>query len=213
MNQLVDQTIALYGKLGWKSYFAKIRFWDAPYLEVEKMVPKEGKIIEIGCGEGVFSNFLALSSKDRTVYGLDIDRTRISQADRGLKNTKFVHADAVNANVPPADVLVLFHVLHHLNSPADQEIVLSNCRGKVAKNGKMIIVEVEPKFSIKYLITLFTDHFLVPWLFEKRLYSPIYFRRSKDWVKILNSLGFTCKVKSAEEGMPFSHIILDCTKR
>lgn len=211
-NILVDKTIALYSNLGWKSLFAKIRMWDAPYLEVEKLLPKSGNIIDLGCGEGLFSNYIALASSKRKVFGVDIDKNRINQAQRGLKNTRFMYGDATRIKIPPADVVVMFHLLHHLESRSNQDKVLKDFAKKIKKNSKLIIVEVEPKMSIKYLAAWFTDHLLVPWLFEKKIYSPAFFRSSKDWQRLLKSLGFKCQIISAEKDYPFSHVILNCSK-
>lgn len=208
----VGQTIKLYSGLGWKSLFAKIRFWDAPYLELEALVPKTGKIIDLGCGDGIFANFLALASSGREVYGIEINKSRIKDANRGIKNTKFLHGDITQRDIPYADAVVLVHVLHHLSSFSEQEKMIRKCKSKLKKRGKLIIAEAEPKFSLKFFITWFTDHFLVPWVFESELYSPIFFRKGKGWKILLENLGFSCQVIAVEKRKPFTHIILDCCK-
>ena len=210
-DQAVRQTIALYKKVGWKSIFAKMRFWDAPYFEAENVIPKEGKIVELGCGEGFFSNFLAISSPKRNVVGVEIDKARVKDAQRGLNNTKFICQNALKAKIE-ASAIVCMHLLHHLNSREDQEFLLTNCYKSLPRNGKLVIIEVDPKFSFKYFITWFTDHFLVSWLFEKKIYSPIYFRRGTEWQRLLKKIGFSCKIAHVEKGKPFTHIMLTCQK-
>lgn len=209
----VDKTIALYCNLGWKSIFAKIRFWDAPYLEIERIVPKKGDILDLGCGEGLFSNFLAIASPGRKIFGIDVDKNRIRQADKGLKNTKFILGDVTKKSLPKADTIVMFHLLHHLNSYKDQEKVLKDAYRKINTGSSLIIVEAEPKFSLKFFSAWFTDHFLVPWIFEKKLYSPIFFRKSTNWKKLLKEVGFSSKVVPAEKNKPFSHIIIIAKKK
>lgn len=213
MRSNIQQTIELYHQASWKKLFAKIRFWDAPYIEVEKMVPTDGKIIDLGCGEGIFSNFLAISGPKRQIYGVDVDRIRINQADRGLKNTTFVWGDVTVKTVPQADVIIQFHLLHHLSSLEKQEELIEQCYKKLSPQGKLIIVEVAPKFSVKYLIAWFTDHFLVPWVFEKRFYSSIYFRKIDEWGKLLDATGFKYRVITAEKGKPFTNVIFECHKK
>lgn len=207
-----DKTIALYCNLGWKSLFAKIRFWDAPYLEIERIVPKKGNILDLGCGEGLFSNFLAITSPKRKIFGIDVDKNRIRQANRGLKNTKFVHGDVTKSGLPRADTIIMFHLLHHLKSYKDQEKILTDAYKNLKKKSKLIIVEAEPKLSIKFFFAWFTDHFLVPWIFERKFYSPIFFRSSSDWKLLLRKIGFSTKILPAEEKKPFSHIILVAKK-
>ncbi|KKQ96653.1 MAG: Methyltransferase type 12 [Candidatus Woesebacteria bacterium GW2011_GWA1_39_12] len=209
-KDLIDKTIGLYADAGWKRWFSRIRFWDAPYIEVEKLVPAKGTIVDLGCGEGIFTNYLGLAGSHRKVLGIEIDEERVGQADRGVKNVSFKRGNAVTASIPKCDCIVIFHLLHHLPSYSDQEKVLHKAKKALNKGGVLIIVEVDIKPSIKYLIAWFTDHFLVPWIFEKRLYSPIYFRKRKDWINLLNEMGFSVGARSAEAGMPFSHIIFTC---
>lgn len=211
-NKYVDKTIKLYANSGWKRWFAYIRFWDAPFIEVEKLLPREGIIIDVGCGEGLFSNFLAISSLGRKIIGVDIDKNRLQQARKGLVNTKYVFGDITKKEVNHADAIVMMHVLHHLTSYDQQKVFILNYFKILKRNGILVIVEVEPKFSFKFLLTWFTDHFLVPWLFEKKFYSPIYFRKSSEWRKLLINLGFSCSIISCEEGKPFTHVVISCQK-
>ncbi len=207
-KKYVEQTRVLYPN----DRFFYIRFWDAPFLELERIVPRHGKIIDLGCGEGIFANFLAITSRQRQLFGVEIDKNRLKKADRGLANTNFSVGDITRKDIPIADAIVLIHVLHHLNSFKQQEDLILKCRDKLKKGGRLIIAEVEPKWSFKYLLAWLTDHYLVPWIFEKKFYSPIFFRKSFEWLALLQQYGFESKAIPAEIGKPFPHVILDCTK-
>lgn len=211
-SKVVEEVINLYSDSFWKKIFSKIRFWDAPYLEVEKLIPRQGDIIDLGCGEGFFANFLAISCPKRSILGVDVDKKRIVSAQRGLKNTKFILGDVTKKEIPMADCIIMFHLLHHLPSWGDQEILLRKSSEKLKIGGKLIIVEALPGFSIKFFLGLLADLFLVPWLFERRLYSKIFYRKKEQWRKLLNKIGYTVSTITAEKGMPFSHIILICQK-
>lgn len=218
-NENVKKTVALYFQrkelVHSSDKFTKIRFWDAPFIEVEKMVTKKGVITDLGCGEGIFTNFLAVTSSNRKVLGIEIDDARLKKAmqvSKGLKNVTFKKGDATTEQLPSSDCITLFHLLHHLRSFSDQEKVIINCLSSLKPKGKLIVVEVDQKFSFKYFVSLFVDCFLVPWLFEKRFFTPVYYRSEKDWVKLLESLGTTVKVTKLEEGKPFTHIVLECSK-
>lgn len=207
---VADKVINLYQDGGFAGDFAKIRFWDAPYLEMEKMITKSGNIVDLGCGDGIFANFLALKSKNRNIFGVEISEERLKRADKGIPNTKFLVGDITKLNIPKADTILLVHVLHHLLSYPAQEELLYVIKTKLKKGGQLLIAEVEPSWSFKYLVTWFVDHFLVPWLFDKRFYSPIYFRKPKDWIKLFKKVGLTCKITSAAKNKPFTHILFDC---
>ena len=207
-NKAKEETISLYIKSGWKSIFSHIRFWDAPLVEVEKLIPKKGIITELGCGDGIFSNYLAVSAPGRQVLGIDIDKNRITVADKGLKNTKYVFGDIRKITIPLSDTLILFHVLHHLGSHKEQEGLIRACKRKLKKNGVLLIVEIHMVPSFKYALGWFFDHFLVPVFFEKRLYSKIYYRTEKGWQKLLKDIGFSTHVVNLTSGKPISNIAI-----
>ncbi len=209
---LAKKTINLYSGLGWKSLFARIRLWDAPYKQVEEIVPKKGVIIDLGCGEGLFSNYLALGSKKRKIFGVDVDKNRIKHAGRGLPNTQFVLGDVNKTKIPAADAIILMHLLHHLGSFKEQGKLLRKCWSKLRNKGKLVIIEIEPKASLKYFIVFLVDHFLVAWLFEKKVYSAIYFRKKSEWFTLLNNIGFKVNSYPADKNKPFPHIIFECIK-
>ena len=210
---VVNKLLKLYHGLGWKSLFTKIRLKDAPYKQADALVPKKGNIIELGCGEGLFSNYMALSSGKRNVIGIEIDEVRFRQASRGIGNTKFILGDATKANMQQCDAIVMMHLLHHLRSFEYQEKLLKTSFSKLGKRGKLIIVEVEPKLSLKYFFSWFTDHFIVAWLFDKKFYSVVYFRKKNDWMNLLIDIGFKVNYYPADKNMPFQHIIFECIKR
>ena len=209
-DSVVDKVIALYQDGGFAGDFAKIRFWDAPYIEMEKMIVKSGNIVDLGCGDGIFANFLALKSISRKIFGIEISEERLQRADKGIPNTNFLVGDITKLKIPPADAILLVHVLHHLKSYVDQERLLKQCIKKLKKGGQLLIAEVDPTPSFKYLVTWFTDHFLVPWLFEGGFYSSIYFRKPEEWIKLFKKIGLNCKLVNAAKDKPFTHIIFDC---
>lgn len=211
---LENQTIRLYADNGWKKWFAAWRFWVAPYAYVETLVPKSGTIMELGCGEGLFSNYLALSEKKRKILGVELDKERVKIADKGLKNAKFVVGDALKTHISKLDCVVLFHVLHHLKSKESQEQLLKKIKKSLKPNGSIIIVEIENDASPKYYITWFWDHFMVPWFFEKSLYQKdIIFRTNNEWKELFRKLQLTTKAKKYDDNMPFSHIVYVCTSK
>lgn len=208
-NKLVSRTIKLYPE----SRFVKIRFWDAPFIEVEKLIPSSGKILDLGSGEGIFTNFLGISSPRRKVIGIEINQDRLSQAKRGVKNVSFSKGDATKVTLPKCDTVILFHLLHHLTSYKQQDNLLKKIHSSLKKGNKLIIVEAEPQTNFKYLLVWITDHFLVPLIFDKKFYSDVFFRKQNEWKNLLKAQGFFCKIIQADKGKPFSHIILKCTKK
>lgn len=204
------QAIDLYQYKGWEKFLSNFKFWEEPYEVVEKMLPESGVVVDLGCGEGLLSNYLALASSKRKVLGFELVPERLKRADKGVKNTSFKVGNAITQVYPKGDVFILFHVLHHLPSEDAQELVLKKIKKSINKGGKLIIVDVYMEPSLKYLAAWVADHFLVPWVFEGRFYTRAYFRKEKDWLKLLKSLRYDVKVTMEVKGRPFPNIIFEC---
>jgi len=211
-NEDIKKITSLYSNSGWKRFLAKFRFWYAPFKEIESLVPKNGVIVDLGCAEGILANFLAVSSNSRNVIGIELDRNRLKIANHKIKNISFHEGDITKIKIPSCDTIILFHVLHHLLTYEDQEKVLKKCNEALQANGKILIVEIYIKPSFSYLLSWFTDHFLVAWFFEKRIYSPILFRNIDDWEKVLEKNRFHCIAYPVKGFLPFSNVIFECDR-
>lgn len=204
------KAISLYSSNLWESFLSHFKFWEEPYEVVDKILPKSGTIIELGCGEGLLSNFLAISQPERKIVGYEIIPERLKIAKKRLKNTKYYVGDIAKIHFPKADVFILFHVLHHLPGKPAQERVLLKAKNSLSTEGKLIIVEVDVKPTLKYVAAWVADHFLVPWVFEKRFFTRAYFRKENEWEKLLKGLGFNVEVSEENQGRPFPNIIFNC---
>lgn len=210
-NELTDKIINLYSKSGWKSIFTKLRFWYAPYKEVEKLIPMNGTVVDLGCGEGILTNYIGLVSKHRKVIGIEIDKKRIKIADHGISNVSFMNVDITKADLPQSDVIICFQLLHHLKSHRVQEELIANCIKNLNKGGKILIVEIRIDYTLRYWLTWIADHFLVPWFFEKRLYSRIFFRKVHEWKKLFKRLSLDYNIIIPNEtNKPFANVIFEC---
>lgn len=203
-----DEVMKLYADGGFSGLFAKIRIWDSPLVLLEELVPAEGKIVDLGCGDGLVANYLALKAPKRQIIGVDKNEIRLKEADRGLSNTKFVCGDVLSEKIPLSDTVLMIHLLHHLSSFDEQKIVLQKAKGKLKKGGRLIIAEIDHRPVLKYLLTLLVDRIIFPILFEGKNFSAIFYRGRGEWRKLLEGLGFEVKVITAHEGKPFSHVIL-----
>jgi uncharacterized protein len=205
------KAMCLYSGSLWESFLSKFKFWEEPYGTVEKILPKQGFITELGCGEGLLTNYLAISSPKRKVLGYEISPERLKRAKKGIKNASFLVGNIIDIAYPKSDAIILFHVLHHLPGKVAQKIVLEKAKRALNKKGKLIIVDVHVRPTIKYAAAWFADHFLVPWVFERKFYTRAYFRRDKEWIKLLKKIGFEIKVSEETSGRPFPNIIFECT--
>ncbi|QQG43487.1 MAG: class I SAM-dependent methyltransferase [Candidatus Daviesbacteria bacterium] len=190
--------------------FEAVRKLALPFAEIEKYVPQRGKILDVGCGHGIFSEMLAQKSPTREVLGIDpaINKIRLAQAHRaGLPNLKFKHAYLPEIN-SKFDCIIIIDVLYLLPIKKKVEI-LTNCKKLLKKNGILILKEVEKTGSLMFFITKLEEIIMVQLL--KYTYSDkgnLYFVNTAYYLKLLRKLGFK-KVKSRQIRaiIPYPHML------
>lgn len=172
-----------------------------PLQQIDEALPQHGLILDLGCGEGAVSSFLA-GKKARNVIGIDIDKKRVQQAYQ--KNLKFIHGNAINFNVAGADGIVISDVLHHINFQ-DQEKLLKNISANLKKGGVVVIKEIDTGEFIRSWLSRFWDFVFYPM-------KKIYFSNAHDLTAKLTKLGFSVKIKREYLFFPGSTTIYICTK-
>jgi 2-polyprenyl-3-methyl-5-hydroxy-6-metoxy-1,4-benzoquinol methylase len=125
------------------------RFRTCPVAVIDEAVPRVGRVLEVGCGHGLVSAYLALSSSDRTVTGVDIDARKIavashaqSHADQATAHLSFEHTSPGELPDGRWDAIVIVDVLYLLDRPAEQ-VLLRACVDRLAPSGVLILKETD----------------------------------------------------------------------
>lgn len=184
---LTRELVALYGEFGpWRRFYTRFRIVLSHLDQVESYLPRVGRVIDVGCGYGVHANYLALAAPSRSVIGIDLNATRIAEAQRTIfdrRNISFVVADALNAILPECDGAFLSDFLHHLPSRA-QENLLTRLYQLLSVGGTLVIQEVNTELSWKYWFSYLADLIMYP--FEEKLHN----RSPENWIRVLEMVGF-----------------------
>jgi len=123
---------------------------------VESLVPRSGRILEIGCGHGLFCTYLALAARSRTVRGSDIDEPKIEQARAvaarltGL-DLQFDVATSGAVAPGPWDAIVIIDMLYLLPA-ADQRKLLADAVTQLGPDGVLLIKEMSaaPRWKARW---------------------------------------------------------------
>jgi len=200
MNKKYSELLKLYKPMTLNLY-NRLKFLLFPFVKLEELVPKTGFIIDLGCSHGLLANFLGFTSDQRKILGVEMNQNRIKFANIGIKNAEFKAGDITKIDIPQADCIIFTHVLHHLFTYKDQEVLLKFCYDKLKSGGMLIICEVDRVPKWKYIISLIADKVLYP--FEK-----INFLSIENLKNLLKKMNFDIEIKPMHKGSVFSHITI-----
>ncbi len=99
---------------------------------MDLLLPDEGRILDVGCGFGLFAAYFGQTHPRRAIVGIDPDARRIAMAERvarslSLGRHRFIAGDVRDAPIEgPFDAVYVLDVMHHIPRGA-QRGVLARC--------------------------------------------------------------------------------------
>lgn len=182
--------------------YSFLRFFILPIDKIDKIVPKKGKIIDYGCGFGTNSCYLALSSKQRKVVGLEYIKKRVERATimgNNIKNLKFKVGDISKIGIEKADVHLLIDVIHHVQY--EEQVKLLNKIIKTMKKGNLIVIkDIDKKPFLKYIWNYLHDKIMT-------FNNSLYFRNQQWFEEFLKKEKLKTKIIKCES-LLYSHFII-----
>lgn len=171
-----------------------------------------GRILEVGCGEGLFLAELAVQSPGLEIWGVDKSEVRLKEAgerfsEKNLKNINLRLQDATDLHFEDGyfDAVVCINVFFNMPSIEEIKQSLAQIR-RICKKSGIIIFDIRNRanvlLALKYLLAPFYDNTI------KNLPLKTYgFNQIKD---ILKDSGFSI-IKERFIGLPlnrFASIII-----
>ncbi|OGD91419.1 hypothetical protein A3D81_01310 [Candidatus Curtissbacteria bacterium RIFCSPHIGHO2_02_FULL_40_17] len=183
------------------SIYDFLRSLMLPLAEIDKALPKQGVIVDLGCGEGVIAKYLA-RRKTRKVIGVDNSQKRLQNSTQ--TNLTFVLGDIRSYRLKALDAIVISDVLHHL-SYKDQKKLLVKIASNLKKGGIFVIKEIDAGEFIRSRLSRIWDFAFYP-------KDKIYYQHSNNLGNFLRSLGFNLKIARASRVFPGSTTLYICQK-
>ncbi len=125
-------------------FHVAVRWRSCPIPDVAAAVPPEGQVLEVGCGHGLVANYLADSSPERVVVGVDIDPGKIAAAQASLRpgdTTSFATVAPGDLPEGPFNAVVIVDVLYLLDD-AGRDALLAAAVVRLAPGGLLVVKEV-----------------------------------------------------------------------
>ena len=160
----------------------KIRL-EKSYRQIHQLLPKEGRILDIGCGYGFMSYMMQFCAAARQVTGYDYDEDKIKVASHCFSRNamiQFKHADVNELEIEPADAIILSDLLHYLH-PDQQESIIKKCIQALRPDGILLIRDGDRDLENKHKKTRLSEFFSTRlFAFNKTKGQPLHFMSGKS---------------------------------
>ena len=189
------------------------RYLTCPALQIERLVPGKGKILEIGCGHGLFTNMMAIAAGKRTLIGIDIDGEKIHLAKKTEEKDRHVtfrHIDFLRFDESAFDCIVIIDVLY-LIPYEKQEMILRKSYDLLKPGGVLLIKTMDKRPRVKYAINVLQE-FISVRLTRITRGEGLFFHEAGEFRSLLAKIGFDARIVPMHKGYTHSHCCIFCAK-
>lgn len=209
------EIIALFkGRGAWTTLYTRIKFKICPLISIEPHIPRAGRVLDLGCGNGLFAAILKRGSPTRDIIGLDLDKAKVDLAReifRGQSGLEFRVGDVVTSDYPPADIVTLIDVLYLIPFEA-QKTILAKCRNALPSGGLLAVKDMDTRPWWKYIWNNLEETLAVK-IIGFTLGHRFYFQRRREFTAMLNRFGFDVEIVPLHKGYWYPHILYLARKK
>lgn len=176
--------------------------------ELLQFMPREGRVLEIGCGFGLFALYFASMHEKLHISGVDLNPQRIGLAQAaaqklGRENVHFMQGDARTLHLSEQyDAIYMLDILHHL-PPAEVPRLLREVKAHLKKGGVLLVKDVDTRPWHKMAFTWALDVLMTGG--ELPHYLP-----SVEVVSQLKQIGFQVFTHDMVDLLPYPHRLYFC---
>lgn len=147
-------------------------------------MPREARIVDVGCGYGQLCFMLGLLSPKREIIGIDYDSDKIELANNSfLANGKirFSQGNMQDIILPESDAFIFNDSLHYV-TPSCQERILCHCASRLNPNGVILIREGDSSKKTEHKTIIKSEIWSTRIIKFNKTEGPLNFI-SSDWIR------------------------------
>ena len=195
-------------------WYCRLRFRiiNVDFLDtLEQHLSQDARVLDIGCGFGLFALYYAVNSPERKVVGFDLSKPRIEEANAvtkklGLDNVTFFCQDAGDYQFDATfDAVVTLDLLHHVSAEVAERLI-HQAYEALTPGGTLIVKDVNTRPLYKMYFTYVLDKLMM-------MRSPVHYRSDLAWKQIMLGAGFS-EVYSypLNDYLPYPHVLIVARK-
>jgi 2-polyprenyl-6-hydroxyphenyl methylase/3-demethylubiquinone-9 3-methyltransferase len=143
--------LAQYRRPGLRSWaYLRIRWAICPFDRILPFVPGEGRLLDVGCGAGLWLTYLALEKPRLILHGVDTDPRKLAlAATSGAGTPELRRATASDLPERTFDCVTILDVLCLMSDELKAE-VLRACYGALRPGGTIVVKDADTSPRWKY---------------------------------------------------------------
>jgi 2-polyprenyl-3-methyl-5-hydroxy-6-metoxy-1,4-benzoquinol methylase len=187
-----------------------VRWATCPIPAVAAQLPAAGRILDVGCGHGLLSLYLAVESADRHVTGIDVDEGKLNAARAAAAGAGLAaHFETVTGGRLPAGPwhgIGIVDVLYLL-AAEDQESLLRSCAEALEPGGVLAVKEMAlaPRWKARWNVLQETAAVKLLGITEG---EELTFLAPADMARAMAEGGLTVTDRPIHRGYPHPHHLL-----
>ena len=166
-------------------------------------------MLEIGCGHGLCALYLALASPGREVFGVDIDRHKLADAERAAAGVPNVVFGEVPPDWRPAGdwpTVVIVDVLYLLGAAGARRL-LADAATAIAPGGRLVVKEIDTRPRWKYRLAV-GQELAATRVARVTAGATVEFLAPDDMVAVMAGAGLAVARHRVDRGYPHPHLLL-----
>jgi len=177
------------------------RFLD----EIGQYLPERGRVLDVGCGFGLFSLYYASVRRGLVLEGLDRNPRRIAMAQAaaarlGLTNVRYEVGDATGFRGGVLyDAAYMLDIVHHIPMEAVRPL-LEQLAKALPAGARLIVKDVDSRPAYKRWFTHALDLAMDP-------RTPVHYWPAEALQAVLESVGFRVYRHLMVDLFPYPHVL------
>ncbi len=207
-GRAMGRALALYADEPWRvRLHVRARHWLCPLERIGAYVPPRGRVLDVGCGHGLFASLLALEAPGRAVLGVDPMAGKIGVAQRAARavpNVRFELGSAADVVESRWDAIAILDVLYLLPRPAKLAL-LEQCRALIAPGGVLLLKTNDQTPRWKYQWARLEERLMTGLGLTEG--QGLYFLNAAQNRALLDLAGFDAEIVRLDTWLPYPHVL------
>ncbi|MDJ0976245.1 MAG: class I SAM-dependent methyltransferase [Planctomycetota bacterium] len=175
-------------------------------VALESCFPREGLIVDLGCGSGALAFALCDAAPGRRVLAVDHEPARIAALERakGERPIETRVADMGAIEMPPCIGVALIDVLHYFREH-EQTALLARAARALEPGGVLVLRDPDADAGLRFTWNRFHEHVATTSGFTRA--AVHHYRTAVAWAAQLESLGLEPELGEPARGLYADRVV------